>query len=476
MKKGNKKEVCTILVESGNLALASGSLNTTGTAFNIASGQLGVLSEDSNGSVGLGDFIPAATTSTQVNAIRVVQGTPASNNLYNADLFEVGNKALVSSDIIKKDSIYSFTSLKLRAPRYSAFSPAGLTPAIVKSNTTYKAYVTIDSVRNDRDWSDNQEVVPVTWTTGDVSTITLANRLDYLVQRFAAKANAFSRVNRTVMGNSTASNRPMLTFAVSTAGATGLAIGTITCGTVITFQKDRNKNTTSTVDSTFVANVPLVKALAELVAKSPTLTPASTIELIDLSTAGTTPDCDTFITVGLEHTQGVYFDDIEQVMTRIDVTLGDTFGATVDTKLRQDEGSGQGRKWAIDDNNRARLMTHTMQNHPFMEYFSEGITYVDPTKDYNSYILEYFDTENPLAITVTHPKKLVILVPATNTCVTVAAGETNFNASNPTIPVVVTDSATITSLNLILGAWLESARPYSNHIVGGNATPAVYFA
>lgn len=475
MKKTNKREVTTILVESGNAALASGTLNGTGTAFNIASGQLGVVSEDYNGTVAQNTFIGSGVTANQVNAIRVVQGTPASASLYTADLFEIANKPLVASDVIKKESIYSFTALKLRAARYSSFATSGLLPASVKSNTTYKAYLTIDSVRNDRDWSDNQEVIPVTWTTGDVSAITAANRLDYLINRWAYKANQFSKVTRLVTGNSSAANRPFIVFAVASAGGTGQALGTITCGTSITYLRDRNKNTTATVDSTYVANVQLVKTLAELVAKSTLLTPTSTIEMIDLSTAGSTANVDTFIVVGLEHKQGAYFDDIEQVLTRVDVSLGDTWGTTTDTKVRQDEGSGQGWKWAIDDNNRARLMTHTMQNHPFMEFFSQGITYVDPTKDYASYILEYFDVENPLAITITHPKKLVILVPATNTCVTVTAGETNFNAGNPTIPSVTGDSTTITSLNAILGAWLESARPYSNHSVSGAATPSVYF-
>lgn len=477
MKKGfNKKETTVILVGKSNQVLApTGTLNTTGTSFNIADGQLGVVSMDFNGTVAHDSFVTAGVTANQVNAIKVVQGTPASAALYNTDLFEVGDRALVDSGIIYKDSIKSFTALKLRSPRYSAYSPAGLLPASVKSNTTYKAYFTIDSVRNDRDWSDNQEVVPVTVTTKDVSGITSGNRLDYLINLFAYKANMFSKITRTVAGNGAAKNRPFVVFGVNTAGGSGQAIGTITCGTVINYLTDRNTLTTSTVTSSITANTPLVRALAEVVAKSATLVPASTIEVIDLSTAGAAANIDTFIVVGLEHTLGAYFDDVEQSLVRVDVSLGDNWGTVTPTLVRQDEGTGQGVKWTIDNENRAQLQVHTMQKHPFMEYFSQGKTYINPLANYTSYILEYFDVEDPLGLSVYSPKKLVILLPAALTCVTVTAGETNYNAGNPVIPSATSDSATVTSLNAILGAWLESARPYSNHSVGGSATTGTYF-
>jgi hypothetical protein len=472
----NKKEVTTILVEKGNLALASGTLNTTGTAFNIVDGQIGVVSEDANGTIARNTFITAGTTSANVNAVRIVQGTPASEDLYNTDIFEIGAPALIKSDVIYKDSIRSFTALKFRVPRFAAFSPAGLVATSVVSNTTYKAYVTLDSVRNDRDFGDVTDVLPVTFTTKNVSTITAANRLDYLVNNIAYKANTYSRIMRTTAGNAVAGNRDIVTFAVSTAGGTGVTIGSITCGTVIPFIKDQNTLSTSTVTTSITATVPMVRAFAELIAKSATLTAASTIEVIDLKLAGTTSVVDTFITVGLNYKVAAYADDIEQSMTRVDVALGENWGLYTPTVIRQDEGTGQGTKWAIDADNRAQLQVHTMQKMPFMEYFSKGFTSLDPTKDYTSYILEYYDVENPLALTVTYPKKLVLLLPATAACITVAAGETNALALTPTIPSITGDSATISSLNAILGAWLESARPFSNFTVGGNATPATYFA
>lgn len=43
-KRTNKLPMETLLVASGNQALASGSLKTSGASVNIADGQLGVLS------------------------------------------------------------------------------------------------------------------------------------------------------------------------------------------------------------------------------------------------------------------------------------------------------------------------------------------------------------------------------------------------------------------------------------------------
>jgi hypothetical protein len=117
-----------------------------------------------------------------------------------------------------------------------------------------------------------------------------------------------------------------------------------------------------------------------------------------------------------------------------------------------------------------------MQNHPFNEFFSEGATLVDVSKDYSATIVEYFDYEDTLTLTVRDPKKLVILLPATLTSVTVTAAVANIVALNPAIPSVTTDATTVTGLNATLGAWLISAQPSGSFEVGGDATSTTYFA
>jgi len=475
-KRLNKRKTVTVLVGSGNQALAAGTLTTTGTSLNIANGQLGVLAMDSDGTVAQGSFVTAGVTSVQVNAIKVVQGTPASSNLTNADVFEVRPTGLVSSDIINRDNIIGFTSLKFRVPTYNATAYTSI--AAPKNNTEYKGYIRVLSVRDDRDYGDNDNVRAFSFVTPNYTTLGTVSPLDHLVKNVAYKINNYSKAAASISGSNAKGNQPFVALAINAAGGSGTAIGAITCGTSIPFMNDKNVFVSTNVTSSLVANTSLVSALAKLMKDNATIVPASTIEVIDLSTAGNAASADVLVVIGLDHTKGAYFDNIEQVMVRAEVNLGSAFrtAGLVETKVPYSEGFGQGWKWTIDNDNSAQLQVHTMQNTPRGEYFSEGYKYIDPTKDYNSYIIEYYDVNDLLTLQTKSTKQLNILLPATATCGTVTQGETNITAGNPAVITATSESATITSLNAILGAWLESARTYSQHELGGAAVAATYFA
>jgi hypothetical protein len=474
-KRTNKRKMIDVIVASGNAALASGSLVTTGASLNIANGQIGVLAVDGDGTVAYGDFITAGITATQVNAVQIVQGTPASSNLNSADLFEVGPTALVKSGIINRDNIQSFTSIRYRVPNYSGTAFTSI--ATPKNNTEYKGYITLLSTRDDRNYGDNTNVRYFTFTTPNYTTLGTVSPLDHMLQNVAYRINNDSKYAVSAAGSNMKGNQPLIALAINSAGGSGLAIGTVTCGTTINFMRDTNTFSSTPVTSSIVADAALVVALANLVKSNATLVPASTIEVIDLTTAGSAANVDSLIVLGTSMAKGAYFDNIEQVMVTADVNLGMNFRTSglVTTKVFPHEGLGQGWKWTIDNDGRAQLNVHTMQNQPYGEFFSEGYKYIDPLKNYTSYVIEYFDTEDILTLETKSPKQLNILVASTATCGTVTQGETNLNAGNPAIVTATTDSATVTSLNAILGVWLESARAYSQHELGGAAVAATYF-
>src|SRR6056297_4213100 len=96
-----------ILVGSGDQALASGALAGDSTSLNIADGQLGVLSWDFDGTVALGTFITAGVTAANVQAVKVLQGTPKSNAIHTVEPWEVSDQGFVESGIIHRSNIRS---------------------------------------------------------------------------------------------------------------------------------------------------------------------------------------------------------------------------------------------------------------------------------------------------------------------------------------------------------------------------------
>ena len=479
-KRINKKPVVNVLVSSGNQTLASGALNTTGNSYNILSGQLGVLSATTTGTIAKDNFITAGTTASQVDKIRVVQGTPASVNFSLVDQFEVGHKAIVSSGTIAKDSLVSLTTKKLTAPNYSIQAFTTFNGTMVGAGKQFDAIISTLSVRRDRDYSRNTDVVAPS-TTLPASLTGITNTLDYTLQRFLYNVNGYSQAAVYTNGSYKKGNKPFVALGIKAAGGSGQVLNTITSGTSIPFMTEFNPNTVTPFTSTLTADVALVKALGLLISAQAVITGTSTIEVIDLTTAGNAAKIDAFVIVGLAETTSAYFDDISQVMTNVKVNLGTNWRTSplfAQTNIAPFEGSGKGRDWSIDNKGRAQLGVHTMQNHPVSaEFFSEGINYVDATKDYSSTIIEYFDYEDTLTLTVRDPKKLEILLPATTTtATTVAQAVTNIGAGNPAVPAPTTDSTTVTGLNNTLGAWLISAQAVNAFEVGGDATSSVYFA
>lgn len=547
-KKSNKLAIPTILVAKGDQNLATGTLTSATTAFNILSGQLGVLSWDFKGVKPLGTFIASSDTATGVTAIKVVCGTPVSAATQNANIWEAGDKALVESDIIYNNKIRSVATRKARFPRYGGIALTSF-PAPV-TNTAYKAYVRLTSVRNDRDFGNNDEIIQVTAPAVDLTAAVAANASynsrDFVIKSIADQINRQSRLvsksagKRNVLalaintggataGTATAvttanvvtsvtvntggdgyTSAPAVTFTggggtgaaatatvvngvltaiTVTAGGTGYttvptvvltggggqALGTIAVGTSFVVQY------LGGVTTTVVADAGMVRALAQLVNDDPTLTPTSSVSVINMASAGASADADAIIVLGLPAVPSVYFDNIDQVQTGVDFSIAGFIGVQpVTAKSYPDEGTGAGTSWKILSRDRFLLMQGTMQSVPFGENFNEGIDYIDTAKLYTSYIIEHFDNENVLNTLVQSPKTLTILFPCekdssftfnvTNVATRIAAGSTP-------VPMVTSNDAgtgtasanTRASVVAILDNWLITARALYTYELLGDA-------
>lgn len=594
VKRSNFRDMEQILVGDGDQALASGSLVGTGTSLNIASDQLGVLSWDADGTIAKGNFITAGTNSTQVAAIKLAQGTGASSNITAADIWEVGEKAYVDSGIIHRDLIRSVTSKLGKVGSYDSDVLTGFDTPVTGAD--YTAYVRLRSVRNDRDFGDNDNVLSAVVPAYD--SFSGVDATDLVLQNLAAKINERSKLVYSGPGRGTGTE-DVVCFAINTAGGNGQALGTITLNTAINIQSNNGQV------SSIVADHQLVHTIAKWINES-ALTASSTIELIDLvnsageglsatgtltttgnftandevtigantytfvaspssaydvdlgataaislsnlaaaingtgtpgteyaagtvvhptvtavATAttleitaitggtggnsivltedtdgggtwsvsgsgtlagGTAGNVDALVVMGLDATRAAYFDDIKEVRTYVTTNLADGFRASGYDFTRSHAAGEQdvntGFAWWVEDRERARLQTHTLQNQPHNGFFSEGFTYVDKDQPYyTSYIVDYYDYEDVLGgVRHTQPKQTIILLDAVVTTQTVAQALARIVAGNPAIPVATDDTTTTAALEASLGAWLDhAAANYSGHATKGDAATGAIF-
>lgn len=485
-KKTNRKDMVTILVGKDNQALASGTLVNGTTAFNINDGQLGMLSMDHDGVVSYGTFVGAANADVaDVAAIQLMAGTPNSSQIHRADPWEIDAPPVIKSGVIHRDNIRSVTTSVLTVGTQGMFAVTDVTTPV--ADAEYGGFIYINSVRNDRDWSDNDEVISeVVKMPASVAGIT--DVTDYMLNNLLFKFNTRSKIVST--SNSAMvrrGNRDFVVLGINSGGGSGQALGTITCaGTPTSFDVINDYNLDGTAVTTQMTATPdlvtgfakLIKQQADAVAGGATITnqitAASTIEVIDLQTAGAAANIDCFVVIGLDQKIAPYKDDIAEVKTRVSFNPSKGLVDYYTTQVMPGEWVGEARTWSIYNSDRPQLNVHTRQNVPHGEFFSEGFNAIDPTKLYTSTIIEYFDYEEAINKRQVHPKKAIILLDAGYTCTTVTLAVTAL-AAGPALATANNNATTVTALNNVVTAWFETARVYTGHRVIGDATTSAYF-
>lgn len=455
----SQRDIQTVIVPSGDSALkASGALATTSTTVNIAEGQIGVLSWDYDGTVALGNFFGAGDADVaKINAIRIVQGTPNSGQTQLANVFEVSDPAYVISDTIWADHILSVTSFPYRVPKNSTH--VFTTISDPTDETLYKIYAYQYSIRDDKEWGDNDNSSFATYTTPDYTSLGTAEPLDHFLKNILYKLN----VNSVLV----AGQKRYVALAIDTTGvAGGQIIGDIECGDTFDFQTDG----TTTYTVTFTEST--LKALKEACDSAGIAEATATLEIIDLSGAGATADVNAFLVMGLPFPTAAYYDEMIPLYPTVELSLSENWTATGDL-LGADNGAGVGRQVYYANRKRAQLQRHTMQTHPHGEFFSEGFNYLDQTKNYAVYSIEFIDKEATLTTNEVTPKRVNIFMEATSVICDDAVDAVPATASQ----TATDDTTTLSDLNSILAAWLKTARAkYNSFELLGNATTSTYFA
>lgn len=468
--RSNKKKTKALLVAKGNQSFATGALVGATNALAIADQQLGAISWDHSSTVrAYGNFLQAGDTAQQVYAIKLLQGTPASSNIQTVNAFNVSHKGYVESGVIRRDKIHSVSSVKAALPTQS--SNYFHTFAAITDLTEYALYVQLRSVRNDRDFSQhNDEVHPFSYETPNYTLLPLiTDKESHMLQNLIHNVNLSSKAVGFTSPFNAAPNKNFVVFGINKAGGTGLAINTIANGTSITFMTINGTAQTITADFTLVNT--LNKAIA---AGLPAAATIENVTIANAGLAGQTANVDAMLFLGLPEDTAVAFDNISQVMPKIEVRLADGFSEMVPlytsvVTSRAFEGTGLLRQLQIEFDENARLHQFSLENQPRNDFFPQAPSYLDSAQSlYNISRIEYYDVEENLTAQPVQPKLITVVLPA-------AISNPAVTASTAYI-IATTATNTLTSLNNILSVWLESARlQISGHELKGSSTAATNF-
>lgn len=451
--KNVQAAVESILVGSGNQAMASGSLFSTTNSLNIAANQIGGLNLHDAASIAKYNFL-GTEAATDVSAIQLVQGTSNSSNLRAVNAYKVNEPAYLKSGVINAHKVLKVTTKLPQIPQYAMHYSTGFTAPV--EGTVYQLIVNLESQKRDIAFSSRKVDQVVETASVPVGT---TNDLAYWLRRVVSKLNFNSQ---EVTGN-----RPFVAFGVNNGGGGGTVLGTLTAGTSFNYMIHNGVTYSYTADTTFINS--LNKAIAANAALA-----TATVEVIDtgsLDTAGV----DSVLVVGFDEPRMLAYDEtmLEKVRIEVATDLGRTSSETVSKPV---DTSSSGRIWQMQWARRVAPWIHSLQNHNMTGYHfhhqfdSSNIpspVNIDEAY-YTSTTIEFLGEDDAITGPHQHPQMVHILL---------AASITN-PAAAATVAYVIatTDAATVTSLNTNLGAWLSSASNAYNRIgYGGDATQAAPF-
>lgn len=466
--KSNKFQAPTTVFLVGKddqVLVPSDNIVTAGSSLNLADGQLGVLSTDHSGTVSFGKFIPAGTTSAQVASVKVVQGTPNSSQTYKVNPFANNDKAYVESHKILADRILSVSTQTYEPGMYNMYRIKTVT-GIDTTDATYKMTLNFEGARKDITYGYNRDVISATVTTPATAA---TNTNDYVLQNLALDLNRFSQITANASPANFSGNKQFIVLGLNIGGGSGTVVGTLNAGD--TFNYAQYTVNGSTVTATYTTDLQFINSLHNAIAEDATLATARILNLGSV-TPGSAATINALLVVAFDEDEANAFDDVKYLKIRLS-----NVGISGDGILYDGlevappfEGANTERQVYLDYQGRAALQIMTAQNHVVGgEYFISPPNYLDRTAEGYTVtrIVHYGETEN-LNNTSRFPMETVILLTASITAPTADA--------NTGFTVTTDDSATVTSLNATLGAWLSDADDsYNNIEYKGEATKSTPF-
>ncbi len=440
-----KPKTEVILVAKAGVAVANAA-NATENLFdpaslvaNILDGQLGIVCDTHTSSTrAYNEYIDTTDDALKVDTIRVVQGTPASADISTVASLPYGDKEAIKSYKIQAKNGIMYTAKVAKSSSSDAWVIGGSLGAITPvSETDYKLHLQFISARNDKYFSvQGNENLSINFTTPDYTTLATTSPLDHLVQNLVYNADLNSYAMRYNMPFVRRGNKNFVAFALKLAGGSGTKIGNIVAG--VSFPAITSNGSTVS----YIPNGDFVETIKNVIANGSTsgVTANTTIELVDLSTAGAATKTDAILLVALDHTLAAARDEIVPVKVRLNIGLEYGFQSGVSAAKanlsKPFEGEGKARTWQLYFDNGARLNIFTQQSRMHTEYFLQAPSYIDATKDYTAYII---DSKEEYQVAYSHDSeyfhRTIILVPVTEQpeVKTLTVGTKSTGATNATI-------------------------------------------
>lgn len=290
----NGTRSATFLVLGGNQAVqlsanVGGKValdDPAGDKVNIADKQLGVVVDKHTDPTLEKHFLVNNETYADVKEIRLIQGTPNSASVSSVSYTGMGHKAYVQSNPIKLGQEMHVVSY----PAAQSYSSAWLIGDVdanagsidVVDNVIYKFRIGFDG-RYQNKRNSNSGVAKMFINIQKLAAAA-TNVRDRFLKRACASLNKLSsHEGRKRSNGRSAGNKPALCLAINLAGGAGTSITTIlaaTVGTKYDYEQD------GTVQYKITVTEDLKETLRQAVANIPNLVNASTIEVINLATAG----------------------------------------------------------------------------------------------------------------------------------------------------------------------------------------------
>lgn len=418
-----KPKTEVILVAKAGVAVANAA-NATENLFdpaslvaNILDGQLGIVCDTHTSSTrAYNEYIDTTDDAIKVDTIRVVQGTPASADISTVASLPYGDKEAIKSYKIQAKNGIMYTAKVAKSSSSDAWVIGGTLGAITPvSETDYKLHLQFISARNDKNFSiSGNENLAINFTTPDYTTLGTTSPLDHLVQNLVYNADLNSYAMRYNMPFVRRGNKNFVAFAIKVAGGSGTKLGDIVAGASFPAITSNGSTVSYIPDGDFVETMKNVIANGS----ASGVDADTTIEVVNLSTAGAATKTDAILLVALDHKLAVARDETIPVKVRLNIGLEYGFQSGVSASKvnlsKPFEGEGKARTWQLYFDNGARLNIFTQQSRMHTEYFLQAPSYIDLTKDYTAYII---DSKEEYQVAYSHDSeyfhRLIILVPVT---------------------------------------------------------------
>ena len=437
----------------GKVALDDFALNKV----NLADKQLGVVVDAHTNTALEKHFLVLNETYPTVKQIRLIQGTPNSASVNSADYTGMGHKPYVQSNPINLNEEIHVVSYEAKQSYSSAWILGDLAANAgsidVIDGIIYKIKIGFDGrFQNKR---NSNSGVSKMFINIQKDPAVAVNVRDRFIKRACTNLNLLSSHQGRKRGNGrSAGNKPALCLAVNLAGGDGVSITTIlgaAIGTVYTYE------TVGSINYTFTVTADLKETLNQAVATITNIVGATTIEVIDLSTAGTiamaagVAAADAILVLALDTKPAVKDDRLETHKSTIMQIGLEGFASTVRRAVASRTYRGYGYGWQLYNQYRSRAQmeiigeeTFPLENAPMSDipfYMATDDTQYDVHEIWTQSLQKAGNTE------FDRRQQIVIIAP-------------------------VADTATSTSMNTGLRVLLESCPNVSFYT---EATPTDIF-